>query len=38
VGTSDLRDQLQTTLGDVYRIEPQLPPGDMSRPFLPRPG
>jgi eukaryotic-like serine/threonine-protein kinase len=34
VATSDARDQLQTTLGDAYHIERELPPGGMSRLFL----
>jgi serine/threonine protein kinase len=34
VDTSDLRDKLQATLGDAYRLERELPPGGMSRLFL----
>ncbi|HEY0970999.1 MAG TPA: serine/threonine-protein kinase, partial [Gemmatimonadales bacterium] len=34
MGTSDLRDQLQSTLGDAYRIERELPGGGMSRVFV----
>ncbi len=34
MGMSDLRDQLQATLGDAYRIERELPGGGMSRVFL----
>ncbi|HEY0997681.1 MAG TPA: serine/threonine-protein kinase, partial [Gemmatimonadaceae bacterium] len=34
MGTSDLRDQLQATLGDAYRIERELPGGGMSRVFV----
>jgi eukaryotic-like serine/threonine-protein kinase len=34
MAAADVRDQLQTTLGDVYTIERELPPGGMSRLFL----
>ncbi len=34
MATSDLRDQLQATLGNAYRLERELPPGGMRRLFL----
>ena len=34
MAAADVRDQLQTALGDVYTIERELPPGGMSRLFL----
>ena len=34
MATSDVREQLQATLGDAYRIERESPTGGVSRLFL----